>query len=428
MPSFEHPLQLFRLEYPEGWQAQYREDGQMFLLAAPPGTPPGVLSVAPLALKQSAEFTPEELGAELMETARRAGLNAPPSDIRLRGRGTAVSASLEGPSPQQLPGTQGSLLRLWLIRQGALPLILTHMGPGTTHLGQCNAVDAIVESVEFPEILPPTPSEFAQRVMEVVEREYPHLRIAPATSEEAISGGAAVAAIRLEDSRSGQSADLGLENLYRSALLTPESAGALIRDHLDRVSGGLFAPERELSFAGVRSRILPMLKPVDWASSAPDGVRMLTVPFALELQVCFVVDEPEVVLFVTDDLLNDWGVPKEQIEGLALDNLAKRPIDPGLLGIPGGEGQPVALIVSAQDGFAAARFTLPDIRQQLADLLGDEYLVGVPNRDFFIAFQERAPQAEALIRQVKADFHRMDHPLSPIIYRVHPDRIEATTL
>ena len=55
--------------------------------------------------------------------------------------------------------------------------------------------------------------------------------------------------------------------------------------------------------------------------------------------------------------------------------------------------------------------------------------MGVPNRDFLIAFTPRAEAtAAALIRQVRADYHRMDHPLSPTIYRVLPDRLESTDL
>jgi uncharacterized protein YtpQ (UPF0354 family) len=97
--------------------------------------------------------------------------------------------------------------------------------------------------------------------------------------------------------------------------------------------------------------------------------------------------------------------------------------------MPGEDEQPLALIVNSRDGYDASRLLLPAVRDSFATELGDHYLVGIPNRDFLIAFTDRDPEkAAGIIRQVKHDYQRMHHPITPVIYRIAPDRIEPTEL
>jgi len=95
----------------------------------------------------------------------------------------------------------------------------------------------------------------------------------------------------------------------------------------------------------------------------------------------------------------------------------------------GDDGAPRALIVNTQDGYDASRLLLPNVREAFTEELGEQYLVGLPNRDFLIAFSERDEETAAgIIRQVKHDYQRMHHPITATIYRAGPDRIEPTEL
>jgi uncharacterized protein YtpQ (UPF0354 family) len=129
--------------------------------------------------------------------------------------------------------------------------------------------------------------------------------------------------------------------------------------------------------------------------------------------------------YVTQELLRGWDVPLERVQEVALDNLAARSDNAQVMALTDPEDRPCALIISTRDGYDATRLALPAVRETFAEALGDEYLVGIPNRDFLIAFTERDPEiAQNIIRQVQLDFSRMDHPISPGIYRVGPDSIE----
>jgi uncharacterized protein YtpQ (UPF0354 family) len=172
----------------------------------------------------------------------------------------------------------------------------------------------------------------------------------------------------------------------------------------------------------VRDRLLPMLKPADWLDPA---VALVSAEFAPGLKLYFAIDEPKMIAFVTPELLARWDVPLERVQEVALDNLARREAE--LMALPGEAGRPAALVVNTADGFAASRLALPGLREAFAEHLGDRYLVGVPNRDFLIAFSEQdAETAESIAAQVQRDYHRMDHPITPVIYRVGPDSIEPT--
>ena len=59
--------------------------------------------------------------------------------------------------------------------------------------------------------------------------------------------------------------------------------------------------------------------------------------------------------------------------------------------LPGEDGRPFALVLNSGDGYDATRLVLPQVRDAFAAELGEEYLVGIPNRDFLIAFSQRDP-------------------------------------
>lgn len=412
MSTWEHPLQLFGLEHPEEWDLQYQEEtgGVMLLNAGLVGA--CALSLTPLAMT-GGERPMEE---QVREIAARVGVALPENRVETREEGETRWAYAEGTREDAI--SKQSRFRFWVIRHGSLALHAAQLGPGADLPRQREIADAILASIRFPEILPATPEEFVQRVMEVLAREYAPVQ-ATRTGEWSL---------HLVDGQGAEIGTVSLENLYRECLLQAESAGALIRNHLNGVLG-LFsegaAPDEAETYASVCARILPMLRSEAWVSEIPQDMELATIPFAPGLVMCFAVDEPTHFSYISRARLAGWDVPLERLQEMAQDNLAARDENLQVTVLPGPDGQPVAVAVAAGDGYDASRFLLPNIRELFAEHLGEEYLVGIPNRDFLIAFSERIPEMAARItKQVEADYQRMSHPISPTVYRVTPASIQ----
>jgi uncharacterized protein YtpQ (UPF0354 family) len=70
------------------------------------------------------------------------------------------------------------------------------------------------------------------------------------------------------------------------------------------------------------------------------------------------------------------------------------------------------VVCETRDGYAATRVLLPDLMATWAERIPGRMLIGIPNRDFLIAFSDRDPAHVATIaRQVRRDAAQRDHPL-----------------
>jgi hypothetical protein len=387
---------------------RYEEDtgGVLFVNARPVDT--SALSISPLAMTGGG--SPLQ---ELKSAAERVGVDLDPASLRLEERDGTLRATGEG----DRPGAEviGSRFRFWVLRHQALTLFVTQLGPGAGMPDTREAADQVLESIRFPEVMPPTIDEFRGRVMEILAAEYPGFR---PTQEGQW-------AIQLTNEAGEPVGTVGLENLYRDCLLRSESAGAIIREYLDQLVESLQEVGDYDDFQRLRGRLLPMLKPEDWIESLPN---LASTEFAPGVRLCFAIDSPTRVAYVTSEMLERWDVPLERVQEIAQDNLARKgPVE--MMTLRDDDQSVIALIVNVQDGYDATRLALPSVREAFAEELGDEYLVGIPNRDFLIAFAERDSQTrDGIIRHVKHDFQRMNHPITATIYRAGPDRLEVSEL
>lgn len=409
MARFDHPLQLFRLEHPDPWEVRYDENtGGVIFVQIEDGTATA-LSFSPLAVTGQGL----DVRAELGRAAERVAVALLAETIREEENGPLRLAYGEGDREAAIGGS--SRFRLWVIQRGPLALYVTQLGPGAETDTQRTVADEVVGSLEFPEIMPPTAEEFRARVMEILEREYPQVKPTPRQW-----------AIELANEEGEVIGTVGLENLYRDCLLKSESAGALIREYLDQLLDSLSESNSYEEYNAVRGRLLPMLKSEEWVREVPG---LVTTPFAPGLVMCFVVDAPARLAYVTEEMLSGWDQPLERVQEVAQDNLARMQEQVELMILRDPNGKAIAVIVNVQDGYAATRLVVPSIRDSFAEHLGDDYLIGLPNRDFLVAFTDREPETAAnIIRQVKHDFQRMNHPLSTTIYRVHSDSVAPTEL
>jgi uncharacterized protein YtpQ (UPF0354 family) len=411
MPVFQHPLQLFSLEYPEGWEVRYQEETGGVMFVHPGDTDASAVSVSPLA----SIGAPPDLKTEIVQAGERVGVPLDEAAVRIEEREGTRIAYAEG---RRSEAAALGAFRFWLYHHPPVKLHVVHLGPGADMEAHRAVADEMLASLTFPEVMPPTPEEFRQRVLEIMGREYGDVQ----TSVEGQW------AIHLRDAEGQFLGTVGLENLYRACLLNIETTGMRIREHLDQVLQNRPEVESFYDYSLVRERILPMLKSVDWVRDISDA-NLLSLEFAQGLLMCFVIDEPTRMAYVTEDMLQQWDVPLERVQEIAQDNLARRDGEIEVAVLAAEDGGPYGLVLNMQDGYDATRLCIPRIRESFAEELGDSFLVGVPNRDFLIAFSDRDPEMVARITAtVKHDFHQMSHPLTATIYQVTADSIQPTEL
>lgn len=113
---------------------------------------------------------------------------------------------------------------------------------------------------------------------------------------------------------------IGLSNLYRRAKAAGRAEWpALIRSFLDHVTGALAAPKIPDDLTAVADRLRPRLgKPFSRQGKAhPWGVPLP----GTGLEINLVIDYPNTMAYVTDDMLNKTGRAGEDLLDVALANL-----------------------------------------------------------------------------------------------------------
>ena len=171
----------------------------------------------------------------------------------------------------------------------------------------------------------------------------------------------------------------------------------------------------------VRDHILPMLS-ADEDSRNEERVRM---PWVGGLSVGYVVDEDDSYRFIQPQMLETWDLSLDELHDLAIANLRQyaeeNPLEVTMLG---DDAHPRMLMPVRPDAYNCSRILDPGFHGRLRDLFGPELIVGVPNRDFFIAVSMKDA---ALIDQVRSrvnqDFATMHHPLTKRLLVVSADGV-----
>lgn len=300
--------------------------------------------------------------------------------------------------------------RAWCVRRGPVYVLALYVQNGQRSDREAETMAGmIVNSLEFREPAPCPPAVFARRVLELARRKFPLLDCEQAADFQ----------IKLGDSR------LNLFNFYRSYVNAPESFEALVLPALTtvvQVQG--WGPEQtEPGIDLVRERIMPMLYPEEvWRNQFPNVVG---VPWVAGLVVLFVVDESRAYWYIRDDLLATWQLSADELHELAVANL-ERYFDehPMELTVAGEEDNPLLMIPTRVDSYNTSRLLSRSFREKIQQVLGGEFVVGAPGRDFFVAVNLQSPEAlEKVRQQVADDFEQTGHPLSDRLLLVTHDGV-----
>jgi hypothetical protein len=176
------------------------------------------------------------------------------------------------------------------------------------------------------------------------------------------------------------------------------------------------------SWDGVQDRLRIQLVRTD----LPGIDEMVTFPFSNEVRSAIVLDSEKGYAYVRWSDIERWEKSAVDVQEVSRDNLLKASQAISLMYI----AEPTKFaVIQTSDGYDAARVLLPEIRATLIEQLTGEVtgmvLVGIPNRDFLIAWPtDASPEIHARMRhQLAEDAKQQHHPLAGQAFRITVDAI-----
>ncbi len=206
-----------------------------------------------------------------------------------------------------------------------------------------------------------------------------------------------------------------LANLYQVFLdgaLVGSIADSLVRTL--READESAAPLEQLE----RKRLMPLLKP---RTLLDEVARSRVEPIAWRPFICddlivtLVLDFPQSVRFVKQEEVERSGQSLDDLLETALGNLYER--SSGAVYELGDDKTGKMFILATQDGYDATRILLAPLLERLARQVSGQLVIGIPNRDFFIAFGNANPLLVGQIgRQVRQDVQARNYPLTSALF------------
>ncbi len=175
-----------------------------------------------------------------------------------------------------------------------------------------------------------------------------------------------------------------------------------------------------------RTRLMPLLKPAEFLREV-ERSRVETIawrPFITDdVIVTLVIDSKESVRYVRAWEAEASGQSLDDLLETALGNLYGRTAgDAYELDAPAG-GK--IFVLATQDGYDATRILLKPLLKRLAGRVKGDLVVGIPNRDFLIAFGDADPAMVASIsQQVSRDAHARPYPLTDTLFTFRNNQLE----
>ncbi len=212
----------------------------------------------------------------------------------------------------------------------------------------------------------------------------------------------------------GQSLRLNLETAFAAYQNEPRSIDEIIKIHLDvlqklpKIKVPTFDGETLKSF-------MPILQTSKWLKErslhTPGG--LYSQPFLGDLVVVYIFDMPTSRAYVSNAMVAETdkfaGDPK-RLHTYALDNLRRQVKTYEVTAV--GSLYQLLLTCQTHEGYAAMHVLLPEVMDAWARRIPGTMLIGIPNRDFIIAFSDRHPAGiQPIARQVQQDAREREYAL-----------------
>ena len=206
--------------------------------------------------------------------------------------------------------------------------------------------------------------------------------------------------------------EIGLANLYRHVRsLPPASRDQEILKFID----GILAPASHphANFADVRERLRVQLVPAEYLTlNEKTKTPIVHRPLAQDVIIAYAIDEPNRYALVLEDELAKWEVTANKLHDQAVANLEATAKDIKVEVKATGPNKRFAAFAN-QDDYNAARCLCPVFMGRVHAALGPTLFLGIPNRDFLIAWPPEFHRKDGFAAQIAKDFNSENHPLSP---------------
>lgn len=218
----------------------------------------------------------------------------------------------------------------------------------------------------------------------------------------------------------GQDVPVPLHQLFRHASTFPEALPQMVDTLLREIAAGGLTRISEHRFDEVATRILPQVRSTGWVAARSHGFgddALIRRPFADDLSVCYVIDDPWSMVFVCQAHLRMWGVDAEAVHRLATQNL--RRIGGEHLPVPG--PQEDAVVLRTGDGYDATRVLLLDPER------AEGLLVALPERDTLWLGSAQQASLSTLMQLNREQSEGSPYPVSSTLYRLRDGRLQPVS-
>jgi len=210
-------------------------------------------------------------------------------------------------------------------------------------------------------------------------------------------------------------ADLG--NFYSAYMRDPAQLDAVAQTFAQTLLG--IQPDRGSSdFAELSGRVYPILKPILMLAEVRERrLPMLAYrEFLADLMIAYVIDEERSFAYINEDHLELWNISVHDLHEQALENLRRR-TDEQVKYTTVGEGEQRLFIFNSGDGYDATRLLLADVLAAWAREVPGHLVIGIPNRDFLIAFSDANSEIlRGVAAQVQSDSAQREYGLTEQLF------------
>lgn len=300
--------------------------------------------------------------------------------------------------------------RWWTLQRGAIGIVVSFNGAPEDAETWREEVDALVAGIEISAHPPVGVEEFT--------------RVAAQVYAQSLGKGAPRIVKPLELA-TGENSVLRLDNAYVSYLDAHDhdpNAGPedLLAKWLEQLWGNNARPLG--TYNETRDLLYPVVKP--WGFGRDTQIPLLRRALLDgELELMIALDTGRTLRFISTEDVSRWdGVSEDDVFFYARENLLALAGELQVQSLAGPDGKPRAVIIATGDSHDAARLTLPNLHERLSAVMGDDLLVGVPNRDFMIVLTADDEELVGNVAaQVKVDAETRPYAISGKLYRLNPD-------
>ncbi len=168
-----------------------------------------------------------------------------------------------------------------------------------------------------------------------------------------------------------------------------------------------------------REEIFPFIRP---DSFAKDG-QLAKNEWLANLNITYVIHIQSGFRYITTFDMERWGIELDELHQLAITNLSQLPTSAAKPDIP--DGALPFIMVAAGDNMEASRLLDPRLYEHFHEMLGGPFIAAIPSRDALILFPNDKDMRRSLQQTVRKDFETTAYPITDRLFLVTPD---GTTL